>query len=76
MYTVVYMGKPKHAPVLLYALEKAGGMSALANKIGISRQAISKWRRIPAERVLAVEVATGISRHDLREDVYPRESVQ
>lgn len=31
-------------------------------------------RRIPAERVLALEAATGISRHDLRPDLYPRES--
>lgn len=33
-------------------------------------------RRIPAERVLEIEAATGISRHDLRPDIYPREPVE
>lgn len=46
----------------------------LAYILKISRPAISKWRkrgRIPAERVLAVERATGISRNILRPDLYP-----
>ncbi|MGF7202329.1 DNA-binding transcriptional regulator YdaS (Cro superfamily) [Sphingobium olei] len=30
-------------------------------------------RPLPAEHVLAVEEATGISRHDLRPDIYPRD---
>jgi len=39
--------------------------------IRLSSQAISQWKRVPAERVLLVEAATGISRHDLRPDLYP-----
>jgi len=57
------------------AIDKAGGPSGLAAKIGteITRQAVSQWRRCPARRVIAVEAATGVSRHELRPDIYPRE---
>lgn len=52
------------------AKEAAGGVTNLARQIGITSQAISQWDRVPAERVLAVETATGVSRHDLRPDIY------
>jgi DNA-binding transcriptional regulator YdaS (Cro superfamily) len=48
---------------------------ALAALMGVTPQAITKWRKkIPAERVLQIEKATGVSLHDLRPDLYPRES--
>ena len=37
----------------------------------ITPQAISQWKQVPAERVLDVERATGVSRHKLRPDIYP-----
>jgi DNA-binding transcriptional regulator YdaS (Cro superfamily) len=49
----------------------AGGTTALANKLGISKQAVSMWERIPADRIIAVEAATGIPREELRPDLYP-----
>ncbi len=52
------------------------GLAHLANHLGVSYQAVHKWFRkgkIPAERVLAVEAATGVSRHRLRSDLYPDE---
>jgi len=53
------------------AIDKAGGMRPLARAIGISYQAIQSWKkRIPAERVLDVERAIGISREQLRPDLY------
>lgn len=60
------------------AIEKAGGQVALAKALGLKSQgSISNWllrdKRVPAERVLAVESATGVSRHDLRPDLYPRD---
>jgi DNA-binding transcriptional regulator YdaS (Cro superfamily) len=59
------------------AIDKAGGMRALARAIGVSYQAIQSWKtRIPAERVLAVEQATGISRELLRPDLYGKKSRQ
>lgn len=45
----------------------------LAQALGITTQAISQWSRIPSERTLDVERITGVSRHDLRPDLYPRE---
>jgi len=61
--------KPDNA-VIRFACAKAGGMAALARKLDISRQAILQWDRVPAERVLEVEKATGVSRHDLRPDIF------
>jgi DNA-binding transcriptional regulator YdaS (Cro superfamily) len=47
----------------------------LALTLGVSDELVRLWRhgrrRIPAERVLAIEAATGISRHALRPDIYP-----
>ena len=34
---------------------------------------LNRARRASAEYVLAIEAATGVSRHDLRPDLYPRE---
>lgn len=56
------------------AAKAAGGINALADRLGIKRQAFYMWRRVPAERVLDIEAATGVSRHDLRPDIYPREA--
>jgi DNA-binding transcriptional regulator YdaS (Cro superfamily) len=55
------------------ALKRADLSGAeLARRLGnITSQAISQWRRIPAERVLEVERVTGIPRHELRPDIYP-----
>jgi TorA maturation chaperone TorD len=52
------------------AIRAAGGVSALARKIGISQPSISNWPRVPAERVLSVESATGIDRTILRPDLF------
>jgi TorA maturation chaperone TorD len=52
------------------AIRAAGGVSELARRVGISQPSVSNWDRIPAERVLAVEAATGIARHVLRPDLY------
>ncbi len=46
--------------------------------LGLSQAAVSKWVRLghalPAEHVLKVEEATGLSRHALRPDIYPVEA--
>jgi TorA maturation chaperone TorD len=52
------------------AIRAAGGVGALARKIGISQPSVSNWVRVPAERVIAVEAATGIGRSLLRPDLY------
>lgn len=59
------------------AIELAGGQSAFAKICGCTQGAISKRVRtgkpLAAEHVLPVEAAIGISRHELRPDIYPRE---
>ena len=52
------------------AVRAVGGVSELARQIGISQPSVSNWNRIPAERVLIVEAATGIDRKVLRPDLY------
>ena len=57
-------------------IERAGSQSELARKLGISQTAVWKWtqssKRLPAEHVLKAEKLYGVSRHDLRPDIYPR----
>src|SRR5436189_112282 len=56
------------------AIGAAGGIDALARKIGISEPSVSNWSRIPAELVLDVEAVTGIDRVVLRPDLYGERS--
>lgn len=59
------------------AVEKIGSQAALARLCGVKQPSVWHWlknsQRLPAEHVLAVEAATGISRHELRPDIYPRD---
>jgi TorA maturation chaperone TorD len=52
------------------AIRAAGGVGALAQKIGISQPSVSNWARVPSERVVSVEAATGVARAVLRPDLY------
>src|SRR5258708_17636714 len=52
------------------AIGVPGGVGALARKMGIFHPSIANWSRVPAERVLAVEAATGVSRATLRPELY------
>jgi len=55
------------------AIERAGGTNALGRILGISHAAVTQWDITPVRRVLEIERLTGVSRHDLRPDIYPRE---
>ena len=52
----------------------------IAQRLKVTESAVRHWangvRRVPAERVLAVEHATGgqVTRYDLRPDIYPLEA--
>lgn len=60
---------------LTTAVNRIGSQSALARLCGVSQAAVWKWldtgAPLPAEHVLTVEAATGVSRHQLRPDIYP-----
>ena len=51
-----------------------GSQSALATVIGVKQQTVSVWvkagKPIPAEHVVKIETETGISRSDLRPDLF------
>lgn len=59
------------------AIAKAGSQGKFAEAVGTTQQLVSYWVRkrkpLPAEYVLQAETALGISRHDLRPDIYPRQ---
>lgn len=62
------------------AIQHAGGVSALAARMGVTYQAIQQWEktgRVPAERAIELERATDgeVTRHELRPDLYPEERV-
>jgi DNA-binding transcriptional regulator YdaS (Cro superfamily) len=61
------------AAALAKAKDAVGGNTGLARAMdgGITPQAVSQWKQVPAERVLDVERATGVARHELRPDLYP-----
>ena len=55
------------------AIELLGGPTKGAEVLDVSPAVIGMWKlrnRIPADKVLAVETATGISRHVLRPDIF------
>jgi DNA-binding transcriptional regulator YdaS (Cro superfamily) len=66
--------KPLHDDPRAIACElakaTAGGAVALAAKLGVSRQVVYGWVRVPDVWVLKVEQHTGISRHQLRPDIF------
>lgn len=54
------------------AIEKAGGVSALASRIGVAASAPSMWkarRNVPAEHCPSIERETGVRCEELRPDV-------
>jgi DNA-binding transcriptional regulator YdaS (Cro superfamily) len=59
-----------HQKIVATVVAKAGGLHALGRALGIRYQSVQSWRKIPAERVLAIELATGIPREQLRPDLY------
>ncbi len=58
------------------ACELAGSQAALADRIGTTQSQVWYWltrskRGVPAEFVLPIERETGVSRSELRPDLWP-----
>lgn len=54
-------------------IKALGGPSNAARTLGTKPSVVMNWRtrkQVPAERVLDIETATGISRHTLRPDIF------
>jgi len=62
---------------LKVAIDLVGSQAELARKLGVSPMTVTQWKRrgVPVRRVKEIEAATDfrVSRHDLCEEVYPRE---
>lgn len=52
---------------------KGFNFGKLAEAVGVDKATVTRWaqKRIPAERVVNIEKATGIDRQELRPDLYP-----
>lgn len=64
----------EHEPPIIKAIRIAGSQSELARRVKVTPQSVQQWvtaNKVPAERVLDVEEATGVSRYELRSDLYP-----
>ncbi|TMJ60447.1 MAG: molecular chaperone [Alphaproteobacteria bacterium] len=59
-----------------YAIDTAGGVAQLAHKIGVAQPSASNWNRVPAQRVIAIEAATGASHKQLRSDLSSEPAVK
>ncbi|WP_447651584.1 YdaS family helix-turn-helix protein [Pseudomonas abietaniphila] len=56
------------------AVAAAGSQSSLARTLSCTPQNVQRMcatGHVPAKHVLKIEAATGVSRHDLRPDLYP-----
>lgn len=62
---------------LLKCRDKAGSDSQLARDLGVPQSTMWRWinetKKLPAEYVLLAERRFGVSRHELRPDIYPIE---
>ncbi|WP_194442373.1 YdaS family helix-turn-helix protein [Pseudoalteromonas simplex] len=61
------------------AISTIGGQVKLAKAINTSQQNISNWLRtgnIAPNKVILIERVTGVSRHELRPDIYPPEDTK
>ena len=52
------------------AIKAAGGIRPLARMVGIKHPAVFHWTSIPIRHLLKIEKATGISREQLRPDIF------
>lgn len=62
-----------NSDALRQAIQVAGGQTKLAQVIGTTQGHVSQWLRrgkVPADKVLLIERATGVARHLLRPDVF------
>jgi DNA-binding transcriptional regulator YdaS (Cro superfamily) len=65
----VTMTKPRdHIMTKVFA--SYGNATQLAAYLGVSKQAVSQWKRIPLRYLKMISEETGLSRRKLRPDLY------
>ena len=61
----------KHCdPIVLDVFRAYGSQAKLAKELGVTRQAISKWKHVPLKYVRRISQFTGLSAAVLRPDIY------
>ena len=63
----------KKDPILNEVFAAMGTAAALGAMLGVSRSAVSQWRRVPLRYLKQVSEFTGIPRRRLRPDLYDDE---
>lgn len=56
-------------PHLEKAIARAGGVLAVAEAVGVTKQAVSFWSRVPKKHLLTVSALSGMPPHVLRPDI-------
>jgi len=57
-------------PILYKVFKAYGTASALAKALGVSKQTISVWEKIPVKHIMQIAHETGIDPQELRPDIY------
>ena len=52
------------------AIRREGSLRRVAERLGVTRQAIQQWTSVPVKRVLMMEEMSDVSRYELRPDIY------
>ena len=58
------------------AVQSEGSLARVAERLLLTRQAVEQWNtakgkyRVPPKHVLTLEAMSGVSRHELRPDIY------
>jgi DNA-binding transcriptional regulator YdaS (Cro superfamily) len=79
MLSVVLLNEERPMTTPLHrAVALAGSQTELARRIGVKQMHVWNWLnrskgKVPGEYVIPIEKATGVSRHELRPDLYPIE---
>ncbi len=62
--------------VVRKAAKAVGSVRRLAKKLDVYRGSLYQWEKVPAERVLEIEQATGgkVTRYEMRPDIHGRKA--
>ena len=58
------------------AIKNVGNQAAFGEALGVTQQAVSYWvnNKLPAEQVIRIEQLSGVSRYELRPDIYGQQT--
>jgi hypothetical protein len=71
LFSLAVMESTDHRDDGLMAAKRAAGtFKAIAERLGLTPQAISRWKKIPPVHVMNISEFTGIPPHILRKDVF------